>query len=540
MRNWIQIIILISLPYLLGAQSLSSKGRFSVDFNKGCDPLTVNITELDTFGSVTRQYYFFEGADITNSTSFTYEQPGIYEIVQVVGVDNIGDKSDTLRIEVVSSQKPQVTISQCSNFEISVSSQDTFYDAIRVYFGGADSTTLQINESTTFRFNTGGLKSIGLKGFFNNADEVCSTYFEEFVPIQALPAPTLLSASIKETCKDVYSLYLSIDQFDSLINYRINLSQGNDVQIFDGFLGSTHLIIPNIPFLVEDYCITIEAFDPCNGNASTSNEICTTLDALTLSPFESLYSSYEEGGIYINLDNVSTGSFEIYRRFEGSSFEFRTTTESSFTDKIGSQSRKYFYRIDYRDSCDQLLYSEETHPPFIDADLISENQYTVQVTPAKNSITGNLNSSYEVGTPNSKSVQEINTSPFELRLNANDGTPRQLLTTSIIYDSQETLSSNTLILKYELLVYVPSAFTPNGDGLNDRLEVFGLPASDATINIYSKWGQLIYTTVDPSNGWDGTVNGSLAPSGTYLYEITFETLEGKLLRQKGTFVLINK
>lgn len=541
MHRWSKIFLILLIPVISNGQSLSSKGRFSVEFNRGCNPLTVNISELDAFGAVTRQYYYFEGADITNSTTYTYTSPGIYTIVQVVGVDNIGDKSDTLQIEVLASQRPAIEIKKCSNLEVEITSVDTFYDSIRVYFGGPDSVTLQRGELTTYSFPTNQIQNIGLKGLFDRADEVCQLYFEEVLPINSLQAPIIQEAFIKEVCKDQYALFITIDGFDDRTNYRINLQQGGfSTRVFDDLIDDTFLAIDNFNFNPADYCITLEAFDPCNNAIVTSNEICQTFGPLSLTPFENLYSSYESGNIYLNMDSLITGNYEVYRRFEGSDYELRTTATDAFNDPIGSLSRKYFYKIDYRDSCNNVLYSAETHPPFIEATEINDNEYEVIITAASNSLTGTVTYDYEVGNPNSLSSEVISSPSFNLRLNAANGTPKQYLKVASTYNASSTIHSNTLILKYELVVYVPTAFTPNGDGLNDRLEIFGLPSENATINIYSKWGQLIYSTTDPTIGWDGTVGGSLASEGTYLYDIVFESSDGKLLRQKGTFALIKK
>lgn len=541
MHRWTKILVLLLLPFLAESQILSSKGRFSVEFDRGCDPLTVHISELDTFGVVTRQYYFFDGANITNDTTFTYTSPGTYEIVQVVGVDNIGDKSDTLTINVIEAVEPQISISKCSNLEVSVESLDTYYDFIRVYFGGPDSVTLTTNQMATHQFSTANTQSIGLKGFFTNADEVCNTFFVQTVPIPTMPTPSILSASIKETCMDVYSLYMTIDAYDSSINYRINLDQGGATTIFDGYLDSTSLVLYDIPFAISDYCLNIEAFDPCNNQRLASQDTCATPSSLSLSPFENLYSTYDDGFIYINLDDVQSGTFEIQRRFEGGEFESRSNQTGSFNDPIGSQSRKYYYAINYRDSCNNVLYSANTHPPFMDATLIDDNQYLVVFTEAESSLTNIDSSYYEVGNQPTISSEIINATQFDLRLNSKDGSPRQFLTGLTSYDGGTfVLRSNSEIIKYELIVYVPTAFTPNGDGLNDRLDFYGLPTANATINIYSKWGQLIYSSDNPLEGWDGTIGGSLAAEGTYLYEIIFETTDGNKRRQKGTFALIKK
>lgn len=541
MHKRIQICLLFLLPALAGAQSLSSKGRFSIAFDRGCAPMDVTITELDTFGVITRQYYFFEGANITNNTSFTYDNPGTYQIVQVLGQDDIEDRTDTLLVEVFESVRPEVLISSCSNLEVAVQSTDTYYDSIRVYFGGPDSVTLQLNESINYQFASTTTQTIGLKGFFDNANEICDSFFEETIPLQILATPTINSQSIKETCLGIYSLYMTLDTYDPSVNYRVILDQGSPATLFDGYLDSTRVVLYDIPFTITDYCLTIEAFDPCNNTTQTSNQLCSTPSSLSLSPFASLYSTYTDGSIYINLDDIQTGTFEVQRRFEGGTFEPRTTVTGSFNDPIGVASRKYFYQIDYRDSCDNVLYSAETHPPFVDAEQLADNQYQIVFTEGQNSLTAIDSSYYEVGSSAESTTGRINSIQFDLNLDAKEGTPRQYLSAFTSYDGGSyRLQSNTEILKYELIVYVPTAFTPNGDGVNDKLEFFGLPSSNASFNIYSRWGELIYSSENPLEGWDGLINGSVAPDGTYLYEIIFETVDGDKLRQKGTFAVINK
>ncbi|MBS1746948.1 MAG: PKD domain-containing protein [Bacteroidetes bacterium] len=89
-------------------------------------------------------------------------------------------------------------------------------------------------------------------------------------------------------------------------------------------------------------------------------------------------------------------------------------------------------------------------------------------------------------------------------------------------------------------IYVPTAFTPNGDGLNDKFRI--IPVGITTIryfNIYNRWGQLIFSTKDPSKGWDGTVNGMPQPSGTYVWVAAgISSIDQSLLIKKGTLVLI--
>lgn len=540
MRRWIHIYLIATLPFMAGAQVFSSKGRFSVEFDRGCSPMTVNITEHDSFGAVTRQYFYFEGAGITNNQTFTYQDAGRYQIVQVVGVDGISDRTDTLFIEAFNPVKPEIQIQKCSGFEISVTSEDTYYDSIRVYFNLTDSATLLLSQTAEFTYTAQQSEVIGMKGFFNNADEICTTYFEELVPTPTLQTPLISDAVIKETCKDFYSLYLELDAIDTLTRYRINLIEGSTSNIFDGFLTNTSITVTNIPFSRTDYCVNIEAFDPCNNTSAFSDNFCEEATDLSLSPFQSLYSSYNNNGVYVNLDSVGSGTFNVYRKIDGNEFEFRSEQTASFMDPVGSTGRRYFYQIDYVDSCGQVLYSAETNPPLIEASKETTNQFLVSFTSANNSFSDIPENQYQSGNEFSTTQNNITNSEFSIQLDAKDGTPRQFITATSTYPDGTVINSNAITVRHELVIYVPTAFTPNGDGLNDTLELFGLPTETATTNIYTRWGQLIYTSDQPNSGWDGTINGSVADQGTYLYEIIFETADGEKRMQKGTFALIKK
>lgn len=76
----------------------------------------------------------------------------------------------------------------------------------------------------------------------------------------------------------------------------------------------------------------------------------------------------------------------------------------------------------------------------------------------------------------------------------------------------------------ELVVHVPNSFSPNGDGINDILEVEGLPElTKFNLKIYDRWSSLVYENVDQSKTWDGKSNVEFVsssgdvPEGTYYY-----------------------
>ncbi len=87
--------------------------------------------------------------------------------------------------------------------------------------------------------------------------------------------------------------------------------------------------------------------------------------------------------------------------------------------------------------------------------------------------------------------------------------------------------------------YIPSAFTPNGDGMNDRLTVFpvGIKAF-GKLSVYDRWGKLLYYTEDYTKGWDGTYRGSPVETGAYVAVASGVDYKGRTMEKKMTIVVV--
>jgi len=88
-------------------------------------------------------------------------------------------------------------------------------------------------------------------------------------------------------------------------------------------------------------------------------------------------------------------------------------------------------------------------------------------------------------------------------------------------------------------VFVPTAFTPNGDGRNDFFKP--IPVGMTRIEyfrVYNRWGQLVYSNNGNDGGWDGRINGKLQPTGTYAWLVKGTDFTGKEFFSKGTMTLI--
>ncbi len=67
-------------------------------------------------------------------------------------------------------------------------------------------------------------------------------------------------------------------------------------------------------------------------------------------------------------------------------------------------------------------------------------------------------------------------------------------------------------------VYIPNAFTPNGDEINDLFGLVGMGIESMRLDVFNRWGELIFTSERQETGWDGSYNGTMVPDGVYTYK----------------------
>lgn len=105
---------------------------------------------------------------------------------------------------------------------------------------------------------------------------------------------------------------------------------------------------------------------------------------------------------------------------------------------------------------------------------------------------------------------------------------------------QSCEASDTIkVLPGECDIFVPTAFSPNNDNLNETFGVVDYSTvSYFSLQVYNKWGQLVFTTNDISQKWDGTFKGKKVPNGSYLWMLNYTNLRGRKFYDQGTVMLI--
>lgn len=118
-------------------------------------------------------------------------------------------------------------------------------------------------------------------------------------------------------------------------------------------------------------------------------------------------------------------------------------------------------------------------------------------------------------------------------------TPGDALITAVVDDKKIVFGSPARVRFATINIYVPRVFTPNNDGTNDVLRpiLVGI-AQFHYLSIYNRWGNLIFTTQDANQGWDGTFRGVPQPVETYLWIGEGIDVNGKKIVQRGMVSLV--
>jgi gliding motility-associated-like protein len=98
----------------------------------------------------------------------------------------------------------------------------------------------------------------------------------------------------------------------------------------------------------------------------------------------------------------------------------------------------------------------------------------------------------------------------------------------------------TVEIQPEPLIFAPNAFTPNNDGDNDIYKPSIVGSKEYKFFIYSRWGDVVFQTEDPNEGWNGLKfnTGSMLPEGVYTYSIFMRDLNNRVAEKKGYITLM--
>lgn len=292
-----------------------------------------------------------------------------------------------------------------------------------------------------------------------------------------------------------------------------------------------------------NYCYFITA--NYNGGISKSNEQCgVATSTLTPNAVDNLSISVNDDGT-ISLEwaepaNVVASQYSITKNGTG----IATTDERLYTDTIANGNEtSSCYTISIADECGNtnpdgivacsILLQGSVGPDntvTLDWDdyegyFNGVNNYTIEKFYGGTAAGSRTSGVSEFSETDNNGNQQIIS--YRVIANPNDGN----LTPSI---------SNIITVIKPNNIYYPTAFTPDGNNSNETFSVKGQFIVDYSLQIFNRWGEMIYSTRDPDSGWNGQYNSKPQAEGTYIFNLEIIDLAGREIKRNGSFVLLRR
>ena len=554
-----------SIP--LHAQEYSQKRWFTADFDFGCRDLTITITHTGAIGSNLQIDFEGDPDDLFNlnlgvapqvfdtgeSRTFTYSTPGTY-IIRVVDLSGAGSDSwDFLTITVLDKFSPSVAARTCSNNEVRLFFDYAFdpFESFDIDYGDGSPIENFVkdvnanNGSTPHTYASNDVYDITITGIFasggNNAD--CNSVTLTVSTLQAIDPPALNVITVidqtnisfeYEPITEGLLYFLEIDkgngfeaytELDPLVNPTAitmnDLSLDNNIETYDFRIRAT------------DICASIQEFSSIGSSIATSfslNNIDITIDI----DYEWLTSPAD----FTQIDFFVDGSLNTTFNDPASTVPY-TLNYTNCT-----QIAPYFFQT----VKNGIVSTSQTLTPFANASLVlpateaptaellgGSIRITLPVTTfalgeyqiLRRDITANFN---QISTTISQSFIDTTIPP---------GTTEACYQVRYVDECGNVSSvSSAVCVIIEAKLGIPTAFSPNGDNINDFFSVTDGIYNDFQMLIYNQWGTLVFQTNNPSPGWNGTFEGAEAPSGSYSYRVMFNNADNTSINRSGTFVLI--
>lgn len=558
-------LILLGSP-LLG-QQVSNNGDFRVAHAAGCAPLTVTPEVLFPITSEPVQYYYDNTLDpascavdfnqnpqncvdasLVSDTQFTFTEPGVYYLVQIIATVPT-PRVDYIEIRVFEDRAPFVGISTCSNNDVLFvfDFAGDFFDFYDIDFG--DGTTMQLPKTggnqITHRYSQPGSYSMTAQGQLNSADNTSCVLIksEVITTFTQIPDPIIDSLIIDNEIQST----LYYQTLNDRLVYNLEIDTGNGFEFFQPLSPQNNpdsyvIRAAILDHLNESYRFRIEATDNCGSASIFSEPISSIAFNYNLSSFNN--------GIEVGLDwGISSIGFNALDYYTGSSFDQSFTTPTNTTGfTVTFDNCTDFNSIFMEHIFNGKLSRSIVLTPFDGQNLD---------LPPPPTPTGDLNGS---GVLLNFAPPDFTVDEYIVLRSDENGVFQQIATTSSNTYIDTTVPSGIAQACYVIqyidecgntsersevvciavsgLIRVPTAFTPNGDGINDIFSVGDGIFVSFEMLIYNRWGALVFSSTSPSQGWQGTFDGLPSPIGTYTYKITFKNADNVPISKSGTFVLI--
>lgn len=382
---------------------------------------------------------------------------------------------------------------------------------------------------------------------------------------------------VRQNCKDRIKLsYNAYRTWDNIAGYKIyrDVDYSGNFTVIDTAAGTSVVYYDDNISDNHSYCYYVEAFH-IDGRTSRSNLTCKLVelpdsfkyinaDYATVTGENALSLSFtiNNGSPYVKKykllsSNDLNGQYEIINEFNAGDFQ-----KITYTDYFNVSSERKFYKLSAYNECDQVVGSSNIASNIIlttsgDTSLIHHltwNDYEDWLGDVDRyeiyKIDENNNSSFVTTTYTSGSYS-LDIEPLVFEEVQNEYVIKTVSGNFCYYiEAVESNSnpygiigksrSNISCIQEDVHCTIPNAFTPDNNGQNDVFKPYVLFSDPQkyTFIVYDRWGEPIFKTHDPNEGWKGRKNDESFKEGTYAYSLEYSSVDGKVFKKRGIFHLI--
>lgn len=316
----IRHFFLVLLILIVGFSTVSAQygAKFSVNSEIGCNPFTAVVTDLSGApDTVAINYDWGDGSPLDSAEFHTYSQPGFYTIIQTVA--NADPRQDTVIVEIINQYPPEFYLFNCKGNFGSVIVQDTLYQAFAIDWGDGNSDIVPAFSLISHDYGIISSFDVTVKGLINGTQSPvdssnlnCSSTTKRLNMIIDIFPSTVDQIMVLNTDPVAGSIsvdYTLIPDNNYLVEIRDqNQNTFNIIDTINQALNPTNYIIENLNTANNYYCVSITAFDPCDGDRKQSNIGCSVTIEVTAEDQQNVVDWESNSNNFLNYTIYKDGS----------------------------------------------------------------------------------------------------------------------------------------------------------------------------------------------------------------------------------------
>jgi gliding motility-associated-like protein len=382
---------------------------------------------------------------------------------------------------------------------------------------------------------TNSLTNIGTGIFYVVVVDSNNCAATTFFDVPALSnMTTVLDSTRDASCFGSMDGYLSVSTTGGVGNYSYNWDTGDTTNVADSLMGGLQYSVRYTVTVTDSLgCVVATTFGvnqpaPLSTTSSILGVECDSVDSGGIrvfaaggNPSSSLYYAYYyqwDNGDTTNFnDNLGSGWYTVTI----TDIEGCVLVDSFFVPQLNPTIAPFIGQVGTRDTT--VNWGSTVV-------LDAGNDETAQ------GATYNWQNISALDNPN---IDDANAPSTTTTPEPSSSGTYQFLLTATSADGCVDTASLFLTVEVQPFLGMPTAFTPNGDNVNDYYRPANInPKFVKVFRIYNRWGQLLYDGTDFENQWDGTFQGTAQPTAVYIYYIEYQEPAQDVSQLRGEFTLL--